>query len=93
MRNFPQANSGSAQAPGSSPRPLSLPTSPAPHLRQAGISQLAAGCEVQLLQGPQHEQGGAPRLGRRGHLGARGLMFQLWVCLCEEVPASQVPPS
>lgn len=49
------------------PRTLSLSTPPVPHLCQTGISQLAAGCEVQLLQGLQHEQGGALWLGRRVH--------------------------
>lgn len=49
------------------PWTLSLSTPSVPHLCQTGISQLAAGCEVQLLQGLQHEQGGALWLGRRVH--------------------------
>lgn len=72
------------------PRPLAPAPRlqpPAPHLGQTGISQLAAGCEVQLPQGLPREQGGVLWLGRRV-LGAGGLMLQLSVWLWEEAPAS-----
>lgn len=48
------------------------------HLGQTGICQLAAGCEIQLLQGLKHEQGGASWV-RIRLLRVWGLIFYLLV--------------
>lgn len=79
-KNFP-----SPQWVGPGPGSPSLSTAQ-PHLCQTGVTQFAAGCEIQLLQGLQLEQRGAPWLG--GLLVSQGLRLQLSVWLWEEFPAS-----